>query len=94
LAQGAGLAIEDAAKLAVLLGAHRSQPSHAFSDYETSRWPRATRVQQASRRLGRAYHMGDGVLGEIFRNTRNVILGLRSETATLRGFDWLYGENT
>ncbi len=94
LAQGAGLAIEDAAKLAVLLGAHRSQPSHAFSDYETSRRPRATRVQQASRRLGRAYHMGDGVLGEIFRNTRNVILGLRSETAILRGFDWLYGENT
>ena len=91
LAQGAGLAIEDAAKLAELLGANRAQPSHAFQAYEALRRPRATRVQQASKRLGRAYHMGDGFLGEVFRATRNTILGLRSETATLRGFDWLYG---
>ncbi|ODR94590.1 hypothetical protein AUC70_08130 [Methyloceanibacter stevinii] len=91
LAQGAGLAIEDAAELASILGQTPSQPSHAFQAYETVRRPRATRVQQASRRLGRAYHVGDGILGEVFRNTRNTILGLRSETATLRGFDWLYG---
>lgn len=91
LAQGAGLAIEDAAELASILCRTTAQPSHAFQAYETVRRPRATRVQQASRRLGRAYHMGDGFLGEVFRNTRNTILGLRSETATLRGFDWLYG---
>lgn len=91
LAQGAGLAIEDAAELARLLGQAPAQLAHAFQAYETVRRPRATRVQQASKRLGRAYHMGDGFLGEIFRNTRNTILGLRSEAATLRGFDWLYG---
>lgn len=91
LAQGAGLAIEDAAKLAELLGANRDQLSRAFQAYETVRRPRATRVQHVSRRLGRAYHMGDGFLGEIFRSTRNAILRSRSETGTLRGFDWLYG---
>ena len=91
LAQGAGLAIEDAAKLAQLMGATRTQPSETFATYEAIRRARATRVQRASKRLGRAYHMGSGIFGGAFRTTRNAILGLRGETATLRGFDWLYG---
>ena len=91
LAQGAGLAIEDAAKLAALLGAARERPAAAYPAYETIRRQRARRVQQTSQRLGLTYHMGDGFLGEVFRRSRNAILGLRDETATLRSFDWLYG---
>lgn len=91
LAQGAGLAIEDAAKLAALMGAARERPAAAYRAYWNIRRPRARRVQQTSRRLGRAYHMGDAFLGDVFRLSRNAILGLRGETATLRSFDWLYG---
>jgi salicylate hydroxylase len=91
LAQGAGLAVEDAAKLAELLGAARAEPSSTFSTYEKIRRPRAAQVQRVSRRLGRAYHMGDTVFGDLIRFPRNLILGLRGEDATLRGFDWLYG---
>jgi salicylate hydroxylase len=91
LAQGAGLAIEDAAKLAALLGAAREGLSAAYPAYETIRRQRARRVQQTSQRLGLTYHMGDAFLGEVFRRSRNAILRLRGETATLRSFDWLYG---
>ncbi|MGD8528201.1 MAG: FAD-dependent monooxygenase [Methyloceanibacter sp.] len=91
LAQGAGLAIEDAAKLAELVGASRAEPSAAFSTYETLRRPRAAQVQRAARRLGRAYHLGGTVFGDLIRFPRNLILGLRGQDATLRGFDWLYG---
>ena len=91
LAQGAGLAIEDAAKLAGLLGAAREGLSAAYPAYETIRRQRATRVQQTSQRLGLTYHMGDAFLGEVFRRSRNAILRLRGEAATLRSFDWLYG---
>ncbi|MDJ0513681.1 MAG: FAD-dependent monooxygenase [Methyloceanibacter sp.] len=92
LAQGAGLAIEDAATLAELLQQIRAEPTQAFATYETIRRPRATRVQVVSKRLGRAYHLGDGVFSDLIRVSRNAILGLRGEEATLRGFDWLYGE--
>lgn len=91
LAQGAALAIEDAAKLADLWSAARQQPTLAFEAYEAVRRVRARRVQRTSRRLGRAYHMGDAVLGNMARIARNTILSLRGEDATLRGFDWLYG---
>ena len=91
LAQGAGLAIEDAAKLAELLGAAPLRPSNAFTAYETIRRPRAARVQRAARRFGHAYHMGGTVLGDLVRFPRTLILGLRGQDTTLRGFDWLYG---
>lgn len=91
LAQGAGLAIEDAAQLAGLLEANRDRYSAAYPAYEAVRRRRAARVQQTSRRLGWAYHMDDAFLGDFFRRSRNVILGLRSESATLQSFDWLYG---
>lgn len=93
LAQGAALAIEDAAALADLVGAARDRPERAFRAYEATRRARADRVRRTSRRLGRAYHIGDEILGDMARIARNAILGLRGEDATLRGFDWLYGED-
>ncbi|MCB1443080.1 MAG: FAD-dependent monooxygenase [Methyloceanibacter sp.] len=91
LAQGAALAIEDAATLADHLDAARGSPGAAFQAYERVRGVRADRVRRTSQRLGRAYHMGDAGLGGMARIARNAILGLRGADATLRGFDWLYG---
>lgn len=92
LAQGAALAIEDAAALADHLDAARGNPGAAFQAYERVRGVRADRVRRTSQRLGRAYHMGDAGLGGMARIARNAILGLRGADATLRGFDWLYGD--
>ncbi|ODS03766.1 hypothetical protein AUC71_07855 [Methyloceanibacter marginalis] len=62
------------------------RPRHAFRTYENARRPRATRLKNTARRLGRIYHLRGPA-----RLARNTALGLRSETATLRQFDWLYG---
>lgn len=86
LAQGAAFAIEDAAMLARYFAAGRNDPATAFRTYENARRPRATRLQNTARRLGRIYHLRGPA-----RLARNTALGLRSETATLRQFDWLYG---
>jgi salicylate hydroxylase len=86
LAQGAAFAIEDAAILAKYFAAGRNDPAAAFRTYENARLPRATRLQNSARRLGRIYHLRGPA-----RLARNTALGLRSETATLRQFDWLYG---
>ena len=55
LAQGAGMAIEDAAVLADMLGKYRDDPADALRGYEGARWHRTARAQQASRRQGRIY---------------------------------------
>lgn len=94
LAQGAALAIEDAARLAGLLDAAQDQPQLAFRSYEKIRRARAIRVQRTSQRFGRAYHAGSTILGDLFRLSRNCVLSLRDEETTLRGFDWLYGYGT
>lgn len=86
LAQGAALAIEDAATLARCFAAGRNEPAAAFRTYESARRPRATRLQNTARRFGRIYHLRGPA-----RLARNTALRLRSETAALRQFDWLYG---
>ena len=86
LAQGAGLAIEDAVTLAARLAAQPDDPAAAFHSYENVRRPRATRLQQQARRFGWIYHLRGPA-----RHARNTALRLRSEKATLSQFDWLYG---
>jgi 2-polyprenyl-6-methoxyphenol hydroxylase-like FAD-dependent oxidoreductase len=88
LAQGAGLAIEDAAALAACLAAEPSDPASAFRRYERLRRPRAARVQRAARRVGMLYH-----LGAPLAEARNLILARRNEATALRRFDWLYGRD-
>ena len=60
-AQGAGMAIEDAAVLAKMLGETPLEPgaqvAAALQRYERARRGRVTRVQQLARRQGRIYHM-------------------------------------
>jgi salicylate hydroxylase len=86
LAQGAGLAIEDATTLAASLKG--ADPVSAFALYESLRAPRAARVQAQAVRFGRIYHLGSAAAF-----ARNFVLRRRRPEALLRGFDWLYGES-
>jgi salicylate hydroxylase len=85
LAQGAALAIEDAATLAACLAARPGAPAEAFSRYEVLRRPRAERVARLARRYGRLYHLSGPL-----QLARNVILERRREDNALQRFDWLY----
>ena len=89
LAQGAALAIEEAATLAALLGQDRQDIAQALSAYETQRLPRARRVQNEARRNGRIYHAG----GLIAFGRDQVMRHLGPEGMTRR-YDWLYGFRT
>jgi len=89
LAQGAALAIEDAVTLAEQLDANRNDVAAAFGAYETQRRPRATQLQQTSRRFGWLYHLGGPTAF-----ARNFVLARRNPETALHRFDWLYGETT
>ncbi|RAI42716.1 FAD-dependent monooxygenase [Rhodoplanes roseus] len=58
MAQGAAMAIEDAAVLADALARRPDEPEAALRDYEQRRRDRATSVQAASRRNDHIYHLG------------------------------------
>lgn len=83
LAQGAAMAIEDAAVLArILRGSRDAVP--ALERFHGQRIERVTRVQQTSGRNGRIYHLRG--LPAWLRN-----LALRSGLASpVRTMDWLY----
>ncbi|MCJ2033521.1 FAD-dependent monooxygenase [Methylobacterium sp. J-068] len=88
LAQGAALAIEDAAVLADLLGpaeAPLDLPA-ALARYGTARTQRVRRVRRAARANGRTYHAGVLVAG-----LRNVVMRRLGEDGMNRRYAWLYG---
>jgi 2-polyprenyl-6-methoxyphenol hydroxylase-like FAD-dependent oxidoreductase len=85
LAQGAALAIEDAATLAGCMAARPGEPEQVFRRYQALRRPRAERVARLSRRFGRLYHLRGP-----WRLARNFILERRDEKRALQRFDWLY----
>ena len=84
LAQGAAMAIEDAAVMAMQLA---TQPTiaHAFQSYHQLREPRVRRVQQEARRNGTLYH-----LPAPFSWARNLKLKNTSPDALSARYDWLY----
>jgi salicylate hydroxylase len=85
LAQGAGMAIEDAAVLADMLGKYLDDPCDALRAYEGARHHRAARAQQASRRQGRIY----GLSGpEAF--VRNLAMRAMGGEKLRARYDWLY----
>jgi len=85
LAQGAGMAIEDAAVVADMLGKYRDDPADALRAYEGARWHRAFRAQQASRNQGRIYGMsGPPAL------IRNLSMRAMGGEKLLSRYDWLY----
>ena len=83
LAQGAGMAIEDAAALSSALSRTSDVPA-ALSDYARQRWQRNARVQARSQRNGKIFH-ATGLL----RWGRNHAMRLGGER--LMDLPWLYG---
>jgi salicylate hydroxylase len=90
LAQGACLAIEDAACLAAALARadFGNAPALAASlaRYDTVRRARAASVQRAARANGHSYH-----LGRPFSHARDVVLRAIGPNGMARRYDWLYG---
>ncbi len=83
LAQGAGMAIEDAAALAACISATPQQIPQALSRYADMRWQRNARVQARAIRNGEIYHLkGFKQLG---RDMALKLLG-----AKLMDVPWLY----
>jgi salicylate hydroxylase len=85
LAQGAALAIEDAATLAACLTSADTIPG-ALGAYEAARLPRARRVQDQARRNGTIYHAPRPVA-----LARDLVMRRRSPQAMTESYAWLYG---
>jgi salicylate hydroxylase len=84
LAQGAGMAIEDAHALASVLADLARPVDAALTDFARLRWSRNRRVQQRSRRNGQVFHARGPV-----RWGRDAALALLG--ARLLDMPWLYG---
>jgi salicylate hydroxylase len=85
LAQGAAMAIEDAAVLANMLTQNPDKPAKALRAYENARHKRTARVQKVSRHQDKIY----GMTGPeaLIRNLRMRMLGSKK---LLARYDWLY----
>ena len=87
-AQGAAMAIEDAALLAASL-AKAVDPAHALSGFERTRRERVARVRSRGTFNRFAYHARGPVA-----LARNLVLSLRKPEDLAADFDWLYGYRT
>jgi 3-hydroxybenzoate 6-monooxygenase len=87
LAQGAGMAVEDAVCIADKVVEMEGDYAAAFRAYQQARYLRTGRVQIMARVYGEFYHAG-GVAKEL----RNLMLGSRTPADAIAGMDWLYGE--
>jgi salicylate hydroxylase len=85
LAQGAAMAIEDAAVLAQRLAQTTDDLPAALRAYEGQRRGRTARAQRAARRNGTLYHMGgaEALL-------RSLVLMAMGGNRLLQRYDWLY----
>jgi salicylate hydroxylase len=85
LAQGAGMAIEDAAVVASMLGKHIDDPEHALRAYEDVRRRRTARAQKASGKQATIYgKTGPEAL------IRNLVMKTLGGERLRRRYDWLY----
>jgi salicylate hydroxylase len=84
LAQGAAMAIEDAAVLAACLSGDPHVPS-ALRRYEASRLPRTSRVQLDARHNGTVYHMRGAAA--VLRSLGLMAMG---GDRLISRYDWLY----
>ena len=86
LAQGAGMAIEDAAELALVLNGVTAQNAPAaLQQYAANRWQRNARVQSRALRNGQIFHAQGPT-----RWGRDVAMKLMGER--LLDMPWLYGQ--
>jgi salicylate hydroxylase len=86
LAQGAAMAIEDAAVLAKELARTPDKPATGMRRYEAVRQRRTARAQRAARRNGVIYHMGGA---ETF--LRGLAMAAMGGKRIIGRYDWLYG---
>jgi salicylate hydroxylase len=86
LAQGAAMAIEDAAVLARRLAEVPHEPALGMRRYERQRRQRTARVQRAARRNGAIYHLGGAAAF-----LRAMALRAMDGERLMRSYDWLYG---
>jgi salicylate hydroxylase len=86
-AQGAGMAIEDAAVLAKCLGETRNDGDipAALARYAAQREPRVTRVQRTARQQGQIYH-----LQEPMAFARDTVMRLLGPKRLQARQDWIY----
>lgn len=86
LAQGAGLAIEDAAVLAARLEELPDAPATAFRKYENERASRTASVQSAARRNGEIFRMSG-----VTAFARDAVLRVLGPERLMARYDWVYG---
>ncbi len=85
LAQGACLAIEDAAALNSALAATDGKVNAAISLFEKKRLVRAAELRIASRRQGAIYHMSGP-----FAMARDFVMGKLDRDRLMARLDWIY----
>jgi salicylate hydroxylase len=85
LAQGAAMAIEDAAELGQCLRHGGDDPADAMRRYEQRRLARTARTQRAARRTGAIYHMST-VAGFM----RSLAVAAMGGERLISRYDWLY----
>ncbi len=86
LAQGAAMAIEDAWTLAKTLAGGEGPVETRLARYEALRLPRLRRVQAASSRNARLFHLPDPLAALAF-----AAAGMGAADGAARRLDWLYG---
>ncbi|SCZ11242.1 FAD-dependent oxidoreductase [Microvirga guangxiensis] len=89
LAQGAALAIEDAATLGAVLAKQPHNVAEALAAYGNHRLERVRRIQAEGRKNGRIYH--SGALVSFWRNKIMQMIGPESMS---NRYDWIYGFHT
>jgi salicylate hydroxylase len=85
LAQGAALAIEDAAVLARRLGANPDNPATALRLYEADRRVRAAKVQKAARKNGNVYQYSGPDA-----TVRDIVMRMMGGARLRNRYDWIY----
>jgi len=86
LAQGAVMALEDAAILAQCLSRTPDDVAGALARYAAVRAPRVQQVARASWRNGQIYHLSGPIAA-----ARNAVLRHTPARRLLASYDWLYG---
>lgn len=85
MAQGAGMAIEDAVVLAEEIDRNQGGVAKAFHAFQERRYMRTGKVQMSARLYGEFYHAAG-----VNRELRNEFLRARTVAQTLDGMAWLY----
>jgi salicylate hydroxylase len=85
LAQGAAMAIEDAAVVAQCMARHPDDAVSALQAYCAARRTRTSQVQRLAARTGDRYHLA-GLRGGL----RNAVMRLMGGKRLLRHHDWIY----